>query len=139
MTHSFPTRRSSDREAGGVGIGFGTDDLRLFRALGTDCQGFLLAGRTHALKCTLQRRAIRQVRPLDPHINDFRAILTRDTIKAGLNIMHHRSALRAEQRRERTLPQFIRSEEHTSELQSLMRISYAVFCLKKKKYKKNQI
>src|SRR3546814_10210453 len=29
-----------------------------------------------------------------------------------------------------------RSEEHTSELQSLMRISYAVFCLKKKKIKK---
>src|SRR3546814_1243028 len=29
--------------------------------------------------------------------------------------------------------QRIRSEEHTSELQSLMRISYAVFCLKKKK------
>src|SRR3546814_6210229 len=28
----------------------------------------------------------------------------------------------------------VRSEEHTSELQSLMRISYAVFCLKKKKY-----
>src|SRR3546814_7907142 len=28
---------------------------------------------------------------------------------------------------------FVRSEEHTSELQSLMRISYAVFCLKKKK------
>src|SRR3546814_7425139 len=30
------------------------------------------------------------------------------------------------------LPQIGRSEEHTSELQSLMRISYAVFCLKKK-------
>src|SRR3546814_7636329 len=30
-----------------------------------------------------------------------------------------------------------RSEEHTSELQSLMRISYAVFCLKKKKLHKN--
>src|SRR3546814_3003865 len=30
----------------------------------------------------------------------------------------------------------IRSEEHTSELQSLMRISYAVFCLKKKKSNK---
>src|SRR3546814_7117471 len=30
--------------------------------------------------------------------------------------------------------QFARSEEHTSELQSLMRISYAVFCLKKKKH-----
>src|SRR3546814_8085408 len=43
------------------------------------------------------------------------------------------------------IPQFIipsasrvRSEEHTSELQSLMRISYAVFCLKKKKNNKNQ-
>src|SRR3546814_1352774 len=32
-----------------------------------------------------------------------------------------------------------RSEEHTSELQSLMRISYAVFCLKKKKLKTNKI
>src|SRR3546814_1319776 len=32
-----------------------------------------------------------------------------------------------------------RSEEHTSELQSLMRISYAVFCLKKKKIRKEQI
>src|SRR3546814_2086789 len=31
----------------------------------------------------------------------------------------------------------IRSEEHTSELQSLMRISYAVFCLKKKIHKNN--
>src|SRR3546814_7844464 len=31
-----------------------------------------------------------------------------------------------------------RSEEHTSELQSLMRISYAVFCLKKKKHTKAQ-
>src|SRR3546814_8611899 len=29
----------------------------------------------------------------------------------------------------------VRSEEHTSELQSLMRISYAVFCLKKKQHK----
>src|SRR3546814_5844071 len=31
-------------------------------------------------------------------------------------------------------PVTVRSEEHTSELQSLMRISYAVFCLKKKTY-----
>src|SRR3546814_5992049 len=33
---------------------------------------------------------------------------------------------------------FERSEEHTSELQSLMRISYAVFCLKKKKNQPKQ-
>src|SRR3546814_1688621 len=39
----------------------------------------------------------------------------------------HRSGLDALQRPDR-------SEEHTSELQSLMRISYAVFCLKKKNY-----
>src|SRR3546814_7817927 len=32
----------------------------------------------------------------------------------------------------------LRSEEHTSELQSLMRISYAVFCLKKKKKQQNK-
>src|SRR3546814_9742215 len=43
-----------------------------------------------------------------------------------------RLAARRDPRRQR------RSEEHTSELQSLMRISYAVFCLKKKKYKKNK-
>src|SRR3546814_4981655 len=34
------------------------------------------------------------------------------------------------------LSRHLRSEEHTSELQSLMRISYAVFCLKKKIYTK---
>src|SRR3546814_8851657 len=38
----------------------------------------------------------------------------------------------------RAVGQAERSEEHTSELQSLMRISYAVFCLKKKKKNKTQ-
>src|SRR3546814_4938101 len=33
----------------------------------------------------------------------------------------------------------VRSEEHTSELQSLMRISYAVFCLKKKRQNKHTL
>src|SRR3546814_2115796 len=42
---------------------------------------------------------------------------------------HHAAA------RHRRLGTRLRSEEHTSELQSLMRISYAVFCLKKKKTK----
>src|SRR3546814_7233752 len=37
----------------------------------------------------------------------------------------------------RLAPRARRSEEHTSELQSLMRISYAVFCLKKKKKQNN--
>src|SRR3546814_9674777 len=43
---------------------------------------------------------------------------------------HHRQALDEV---------IIRSEEHTSELQSLMRISYAVFCLKKKKIIQKQL
>src|SRR3546814_7412894 len=47
---------------------------------------------------------------------------------------------RARMRRKALASHSNRSEEHTSELQSLMHISYAVFCLKKKKYiqKKNK-
>src|SRR3546814_2370169 len=43
------------------------------------------------------------------------------------------TAYRPVDRRQHLGPARLRSEEHTSELQSLMRISYAVFCLKKKK------
>src|SRR3546814_10261475 len=47
---------------------------------------------------------------------------------------HHRAAAGAARARPcRMVRAPYRSEEHTSELQSLMRISYAVFCLKKKK------
>src|SRR3546814_4830232 len=46
-----------------------------------------------------------------------------------------RRSRRRRRPRRRPRPQCRRSEEHTSELQSLMRISYAVFCLKKKKKK----
>src|SRR3546814_9037920 len=45
----------------------------------------------------------------------------------------HARAARAEERERLVQRGGERSEEHTSELQSLMRISYAVFCLKKKK------
>src|SRR3546814_5468187 len=45
-----------------------------------------------------------------------------------------RRGTRSPRCRRKTPPiHLVRSEEHTSELQSLMRISYAVFCLKKKK------
>src|SRR3546814_3576152 len=47
----------------------------------------------------------------------------------GLRPDFERAAGRASRKERRS-----RSEEHTSELQSLMRISYAVFCLKKKKH-----
>src|SRR3546814_5939563 len=56
--------------------------------------------------------------------------------KTGLSVDEPRhQALRIDllERFAQLLPSTQRSEEHTSELQSLMRISYAVFCLKKKK------
>src|SRR3546814_2691981 len=46
---------------------------------------------------------------------------------------HQRQPDEADEQREGKAARAPRSEEHTSELQSLMRISYAVFCLKKKK------
>src|SRR3546814_1108006 len=52
----------------------------------------------------------------------------RDGSGGGVRVGHRIGMSRPPQHRDR-------SEEHTSELQSLMRISYAVFCLKKKKKK----
>src|SRR3546814_3931645 len=54
---------------------------------------------------------------------------------AKLLLVDQRKWLKNKRRR----PVAIRSEEHTSELQSLMRNSYAVFCLKKKKIRKRKI
>src|SRR3546814_5404932 len=56
---------------------------------------------------------------------------TRDTLTKLLNRSHFLDVGAQEFERARRFAE--RSEEHTSELQSLMRISYAVFCLKKKK------
>src|SRR3546814_15028885 len=53
-----------------------------------------------------------------------------DPIDGGVRVQHGHRGVRGERERRHRLD---RSEEHTSELQSLMRISYAVFCLKKKK------
>src|SRR3546814_1300219 len=53
--------------------------------------------------------------------DQFRAYIPEGTMEEQWDVPGLQSALEAE-----------RSEEHTSELQSLMRISYAVFCLKKK-------
>src|SRR3546814_4933789 len=51
----------------------------------------------------------------------------------GLTEVSNPSSLFLTHRDEAVSGAVVRSEEHTSELQSLMRISYAVFCLKKKK------
>src|SRR3546814_7461387 len=87
LTHSFPTRRSSD--------------LPLWRR------------RPRGTRSSLPRRALksRSLRSASPSP----------------------SSRRAKSPPGRASQSLIRSEEHTSELQSLMRISYDVFCLKKKK------
>src|SRR3546814_4722030 len=51
---------------------------------------------------------------------------------------HRRTPVRGKARSRQDDADQHRSEEHTSELQSLMRISYAVFCLKKKKKQHNK-
>src|SRR3546814_4957045 len=58
--------------------------------------------------------------------------------EAGVRVVPAQPALGLAEEMHRRVPAAgvgdqVRSEEHTSELQSLMRISYAVFCLKKKK------
>src|SRR3546814_4508970 len=65
--------------------------------------------------------------------------------KLGIHLLQDESGMTSQTKPSTVLPihhfeqQQDRSEEHTSELQSLMRISYAVFCLKKKKNKNRQI
>src|SRR3546814_4847992 len=75
---------------------------------------------------------------LFPYTTLFRSTLTRST--CGWPTRHGRSAARGRRTATcaatRSWKSRNRSEEHTSELQSLMRISYAVFCFKKKKKNK---
>src|SRR3546814_1751729 len=110
MTHSFPTRRSSHLTPPMAGTAHG--ERGRVRNLGGRCG----AGARHrALTCRIRPAAC-----LCSRGNDC-------TTKTG------RSCRCADAwvRRTAGMPA-LRSEEHTSELQSLMRNSYAVFCLKKK-------
>src|SRR3546814_4651463 len=74
--------------------------------------------------------------PIDGQVLANRLIVYARLANAERRIRIDASEL-AHSRRERAQlrSNLTRSEEHTSELQSLMRISYAVFCLKKKKNK----
>src|SRR3546814_3749013 len=77
----------------------------------------------------------------DPAVMYRTAIVHRDIIEQAPGSLHRRRVGACHGRKQhqhgkqdcRSAPK--RSEEHTSELQSLMRISYAVFCLKKKNKK----
>src|SRR3546814_9522525 len=98
MTHSFPTRRSSDLK---VTVGLEAVDV----------------ARWSAISPLLPTKGLETALLETPPTPGLEAAIVART--AELIAMRER--------------QIVRSEEHTSELQSLMRISYAVFCLKKKK------
>src|SRR3546814_8144076 len=98
LTHSFPTRRSSDLGM----VGDGADDA----------------------EPDVRERADGEAHPFGREARDERGVFEAAVAMVDAVDLQHV---------ERFADVFGRSEEHTSELQSLMRISYAVFCLKKKK------
>src|SRR3546814_1028636 len=102
MTHAFPTRRSSDLATAGKAVG---DGLAMLDDVRDDVAAEIaLAVRIVSVAAQFLDQKGR-AEDVDAHGRQRHA-------GAAGNVR--------------------RSEEHTSELQSLMRISYAVFCLKKK-------
>src|SRR3546814_2404951 len=87
---------------------------------------------TCALPISQLERIEIEVRKIDPVIGagDDGDVVTRGLVVPEIALVHR---LLTAEVGDRALDIDVRSEEHTSELQSLMRISYAVFCLKKKK------
>src|SRR3546814_9947920 len=83
-------------------------------------------------------RLIRGERKVADLHNLFSDLRMHQPGRATVQEIGHFAAHRHERDKGISLTRANRSEEHTSELQSLMRISYAVFCLKKKKLTKNQ-
>src|SRR3546814_1092687 len=67
-----------------------------------------------------------------------RVTVTPEVKEAVWSALGNLATAPAEERTLTGLSVLVRSEEHTSELQSLMRISYAVFCLQKKNTRKKQ-
>src|SRR3546814_6402556 len=104
MTHSFPTRRSSDLTNMLCSIGkVKYQEVRAFTKQETQRRTYLTS--QYSSSKSSMRTIWEKIKTLWPSRSNFGSSL--------------------------------RSEEHTSELQSLMRISYAVFCLKKKNNQRN--
>src|SRR3546814_10252940 len=87
------------------------------------------------VRCSLRARQCRRSDKRRCGLGRRAACRLRAGIVTGNRFAGRGFACRSRQRSQRT---GLRSEEHTSELQSLMRISYAVFCLKKKKKTKER-
>src|SRR3546814_1646236 len=99
----------------------GRAEIALREAAGFDFIGLQQDASLHTL---LQQSAQQMGTPLRLRIQvrSFEAICRMIHTGMGIGVLP-----------EQVVRNYLRSEEHTSELQSLMRISYAVFCLKKKK------
>src|SRR3546814_5712248 len=84
--------------------------------------------------CLMIRRPPRSTRTdtLFPYTTLFRSVMNVNVLRNGQSIYMREQPFGGNQLTQEIQNRFGRSEEHTSELQSLMRISYAVFCLKKK-------
>src|SRR3546814_4637711 len=94
-----------------------------------DCNPVGLMDMIAMIERALGRPAIKLMRPMQP--GDVTATY------ADISAIHALTGYSPKVPLARGIERFVdRSEEHTSELQSLMRISYAVFCLKKKNYNK---
>src|SRR3546814_9299621 len=117
MARSCPTRRASDRRESGAGP--------------TGPKPSLKPGRE--IDDARTRRLRRQCSDVATRIHDPASIGVDRQLAAPQvhRVMHGK--VRAPDARACRIDVPVRSEEHTSELQSLMRISYAVFCLKKQK------
>src|SRR3546814_5136842 len=127
MTHSFPSRRSSDLAVGKLG----GDRACAYRGIiGDDLEGqrrdaVAVFGKLELLEHRIGRAAMRG-----------RGAESDRCGHAGIGRLVLASEMQAEGgRRLEIARRPARSEEHTSELQSLMRTSYAVFCLKNKRHR----
>src|SRR3546814_2247082 len=113
MTHSFPTRRSSDLDFGAP-----QSRERLIIIGSRDEESFDWPDPTYAKETNSE--AVFDLFESRPS-----SLLPWKTMREAIFADGHTSYGKLDDRA-------VRSEEHTSELQSLMRISSAVFCLKKK-------
>src|SRR3546814_19743779 len=117
MTHSFPTRRSSDLCAG---LMTHMDGERRAAVAAIAALAERRRGETPELAFATFNVKMMQRDRSEHHASRARYLLT-DPAMAPAGVIGF------------GIDPVTRSEEHTSELQSLMRISYADFCLKKKK------
>src|SRR3546814_9892810 len=143
MTNPFPTRSSSDlfEEAPAPAVApprIAREAVRV--VLDHDKPAGGLAGPADSSRGQIVGRSLVELLHQDGAVGKMAsAAVGLDAFRLRVDDVEFSRALLAQDRESTEIgPVFpvIRSEEHTSELQSLMRISYAVFCLKNKTNKK---